>query len=71
MEDEDEVVGAISLIFYSVPDKMLMNNMFSRLLSPSYETVGKLVSILSSFNFLFQGIYIKLLQVHFAFGFMT
>lgn len=49
LEDEDEVVGAITLIFFSVPDKMLMNNMFARLLSPTFDTVGKLVSILFSF----------------------
>ncbi|KAH6811312.1 ARM repeat superfamily protein [Perilla frutescens var. frutescens] len=44
LEEEDEVVGAISLIFCSVPDKMLMNNMFARLLSPSYGNVGKLIN---------------------------
>ncbi|KAI3457764.1 hypothetical protein Pfo_014427 [Paulownia fortunei] len=43
LEDEDEVVGAITLIFCSVPDKKLMNNLFARLLSSSYETIGKLI----------------------------
>ncbi|KAL8557412.1 hypothetical protein ACS0TY_004731 [Phlomoides rotata] len=43
LEDEDEVIGAITLIFFSVPDKMLMNNMFARLLSPTFDTVGKLI----------------------------
>ncbi|CAA0824590.1 ARM repeat superfamily protein [Striga hermonthica] len=44
LEDEDEVVGAIILIFCSVPDKKLMNSLFARLLSPSYEIIGKLVN---------------------------
>ncbi|GFQ01128.1 importin-13 [Phtheirospermum japonicum] len=43
LEDEDEVVGAITLIFCSVPDKKLTNNLFARLLSPAYEIVGKLI----------------------------
>ncbi|XP_042047185.1 transportin MOS14-like [Salvia splendens] len=44
LEEENEVVGAISLVLCSVPDKMLMHNMFARLLSPSYGTVGKLIN---------------------------
>ncbi|GER46835.1 transportin-3 [Striga asiatica] len=44
LEDEDEVVGAIILIFCSVPDKKLMNSLFARLLSPSYEIIGKLTN---------------------------
>lgn len=60
MEEEDEVVGAISLIFCSVPNKLLMNSMFARLLSPSYGTVRKLVSILLSlrFHIKIQGMYL-------------
>lgn len=42
LEDEDEVVGAITLIFCCIPDKKLMNNLLARLLSPSYEAIGKL-----------------------------
>ncbi|XP_042008128.1 transportin MOS14-like isoform X1 [Salvia splendens] len=44
LEEENEVVGAISLILCTVSDKMLMHNMFARLLSPSYATVGKLIN---------------------------
>ncbi|KAL0450852.1 UNVERIFIED_CONTAM: hypothetical protein Slati_1641600 [Sesamum latifolium] len=43
LEDEDEVVGAITLIFCSIPDKKLMSNLFARLLSPSYENIGKVI----------------------------
>ncbi|KAK6155333.1 hypothetical protein DH2020_009581 [Rehmannia glutinosa] len=43
LEVEDEVVGAITQIFCSVPDKKLMNNLLARLLSPSYEIIGKLI----------------------------
>ncbi|PIN24232.1 Nuclear transport regulator [Handroanthus impetiginosus] len=43
LEDEDEVVGAITLVFCSVPDKKMMSNLFARLLSPSYESIGKLI----------------------------
>ncbi|KAL9162788.1 hypothetical protein ABFS82_06G000700 [Erythranthe guttata] len=43
LEDEDEVVGAITLIFCSIPDKKLMYNLFVRFLSPSYETIEKLI----------------------------
>ncbi|KAL2532396.1 ARM repeat superfamily protein [Abeliophyllum distichum] len=43
LEDEDEVVSAITLIFCSIPDKKLMNNLLARLLSPSYEAIRKLI----------------------------
>ncbi|KAL0331801.1 UNVERIFIED_CONTAM: hypothetical protein Scaly_2081600 [Sesamum calycinum] len=43
LEDEDEVVGAITLIFCSIPDKKLMSNLFARLLCPSYENIGKVI----------------------------
>ncbi|CAA2985061.1 transportin MOS14 isoform X1 [Olea europaea subsp. europaea] len=43
LEDEDEVVSAITLVFCSIPDKKLMNNLLARLLSPSYEAIGKLI----------------------------
>ncbi|KAL6509129.1 hypothetical protein OROGR_022439 [Orobanche gracilis] len=43
LEDEDEVVGAITLIFCSVPDEKLMNDLFARLVSPSYEIIGKFI----------------------------
>ncbi|KAL3813945.1 hypothetical protein ACJIZ3_015213 [Penstemon smallii] len=43
LEDEDEVVSAITLIFCSVPDKKLMSTLLDRLLSPSYGTIGKLI----------------------------
>ncbi|KAL6508123.1 hypothetical protein OROHE_021665 [Orobanche hederae] len=43
LEDEDEVVGAITLIFCSIPDEKLMNDLFSRLLAPSYEIIGKFI----------------------------
>lgn len=44
LEDEEEVVGAISLILGSVSNKELKNNLLARLLSSSYEAIGKLVS---------------------------
>ncbi|CDP16761.1 unnamed protein product [Coffea canephora] len=44
LEDEEEVVGAITFVVGSVPNKELKNNLFVRLLSPSYEAIGKLIS---------------------------
>ncbi|XP_022759430.1 uncharacterized protein LOC111305831 isoform X8 [Durio zibethinus] len=43
LEDEEEVVSAISLVLGSVSDKELQNNLLSRLLSSSYEAIGKLI----------------------------
>ncbi|XVE77480.1 hypothetical protein DITRI_Ditri13aG0066100 [Diplodiscus trichospermus] len=43
LEDEEEVVGAISLVLGSVSNKELQNNLLSRLLSSSYEAIGKLI----------------------------
>lgn len=43
LEDEEEVVGAISLILGSVSNKELKNNLLARLLSSSYEAIGKLI----------------------------
>ncbi|CAK9166201.1 unnamed protein product [Ilex paraguariensis] len=44
LEDEEEVVSAITLILDSVPSKELKGNLLARLLSPSYEAIGELVS---------------------------
>ncbi|TXG54995.1 hypothetical protein EZV62_020251 [Acer yangbiense] len=43
LEDEEEVVSAISMILGSVSDKELKNNLLGRLLSSSYEAIGKLI----------------------------
>ncbi|KZV42041.1 importin-13 [Dorcoceras hygrometricum] len=43
LEDEDEIVNAIALIFCSVPDKKLMNNLLAKLVSPFHIAVGKLI----------------------------
>ncbi|KAA8548316.1 hypothetical protein F0562_004745 [Nyssa sinensis] len=43
VEDEEEVVGAITPILGSVPNKELKNSLLARLLSPSYEAIGKLI----------------------------
>uniref|UniRef100_A0A5B7BA30 Putative importin-13 isoform X2 n=1 Tax=Davidia involucrata TaxID=16924 RepID=A0A5B7BA30_DAVIN len=43
LEDEEEVVSAITLILGSVPNEELKNNLLARLLSPSYEAIGKLI----------------------------
>ncbi|XP_073128464.1 transportin MOS14 isoform X2 [Henckelia pumila] len=43
LEDEDEVVSAVALIFCSVPDKKLMNNLLAKLVSPFHLAVGKLI----------------------------
>ncbi|XP_075515265.1 transportin MOS14 isoform X1 [Primulina tabacum] len=43
LDDEDEVVSAIALIFCSVPDKKLMNNLLAELVSPFHLAVGKLI----------------------------
>ncbi|KAK8489025.1 hypothetical protein V6N12_018789 [Hibiscus sabdariffa] len=44
LEDEEEVVTAISLVLGHVSNKELQNNLLSKLLSSSYEAIGKLVS---------------------------
>lgn len=44
MEDEEEVVSAISLILGSIPNKELKSNLLGRFLSSSFEAIGKLVS---------------------------
>ncbi|RVW45066.1 hypothetical protein CK203_014957 [Vitis vinifera] len=43
LEDEEEVISAITLILSSVPNKELKNNLLARLLSSSYEAIGKLI----------------------------
>ncbi|KAK6267034.1 hypothetical protein QUC31_017871 [Theobroma cacao] len=43
LEDEEEVVSAISLVLGSVSNKELQNNLLARLLSSSYEAIGKLI----------------------------
>ncbi|KAL2320426.1 hypothetical protein Fmac_029395 [Flemingia macrophylla] len=43
LEDEEEVMHAISLVLGSVPNRELKNNLLVRLLSSSYEAIGKLV----------------------------
>lgn len=44
MEEEEEVVSAISLVLSSLPNKELKSNLLGRLLSTSYEAIGMLVS---------------------------
>ncbi|KAM3712954.1 hypothetical protein ACJW31_01G218200 [Castanea mollissima] len=43
LEYEEEIVSAISLILGSVPNQELKGNLLARLLSSSYESIGKLV----------------------------
>ncbi|XP_039031057.1 uncharacterized protein LOC120165650 isoform X2 [Hibiscus syriacus] len=43
LEDEEEVVTAISLVLGYVYNKELQNNLLSKLLSSSYEAIGKLI----------------------------
>ncbi|RDX94405.1 Transportin MOS14 [Mucuna pruriens] len=43
LEDEEEVMHAISLVLGSVPNRELKNNLLAKLLSSSYEAIGKLV----------------------------
>lgn len=45
LEDEEEVVSAISVILGSVPNKELKNNLLARLLSSTYDAIGKLVRV--------------------------
>nr|KJB22449.1 hypothetical protein B456_004G047900 [Gossypium raimondii] len=44
LEDEEEVVTAISQVLGYVSNKELQNNLLSKLLSSSYDAIGKLVS---------------------------
>lgn len=43
LEDEEEVVSAISMILGSISNKELKSNLLARLLSSSYEAIGKLI----------------------------
>ncbi|GMJ01364.1 hypothetical protein like AT1G12930 [Hibiscus trionum] len=43
LEDEEEVVTAISLVLGQISNKELQNNLLSKLLSSSYEAFGKLI----------------------------
>ncbi|WCJ40304.1 ARM repeat superfamily protein [Euphorbia peplus] len=43
LQDEEEVFSAISMIFRFVPNKELQNNLLARLLSSSYDAIGKLI----------------------------
>ncbi|XP_062010475.1 transportin MOS14 isoform X2 [Rosa rugosa] len=43
LEDEEEVVSAVSLILGSINNKELKSNLLARLLSSSFEAIGKLV----------------------------
>ncbi|KAH9622089.1 hypothetical protein KSS87_005277 [Heliosperma pusillum] len=43
-EDEEEVVGAIALVVGSLPSVELKNNLLARLLSSSYDVIGKLIN---------------------------
>ncbi|XP_052188818.1 transportin MOS14 isoform X3 [Diospyros lotus] len=43
VEDEEEVVSAITLIVGVVPNKEIRNSLLARMLSPSYEAIGKLI----------------------------
>lgn len=58
LEDEEEVVSAISMILGSVTNKELKNNLLARLLSSCYETIGKLVSSQDSLACLLSHIFI-------------
>lgn len=51
LEDEEEVVSAISLILSSLPNRELKNNLLTRLLSASYDAISKLVSEASISDF--------------------
>ncbi|XP_030461321.1 transportin MOS14 [Syzygium oleosum] len=44
LEDEEEVVSAISLVLSSLPNRELKNNLLTRLLSASYDAISKLIS---------------------------
>lgn len=63
MEDEEEVVSAVSLILGSITNKELKSNLLARLLSSSFEAIGKLVSFFFSF---FWVSYVISLACHFG-----
>ncbi|KAI4375430.1 hypothetical protein MLD38_013296 [Melastoma candidum] len=44
LEDEEEIVSAISLILISIPNKELKNNLLARILASGYEAIGKLIN---------------------------
>ncbi|XP_043724641.1 importin-13 isoform X3 [Telopea speciosissima] len=45
LEEDEEVVCAITMILGSIPNKELRNNSLARLLSSSYEAIGKLIDV--------------------------
>lgn len=45
LEDEEEVISAVSLILGSITNKELKSSLLARLLSSSFEAIGKLVSL--------------------------
>ena len=44
LDDEEEIVNGISQILGSITNRDLKSNMLARLLSSSFESIGKLVS---------------------------
>lgn len=46
LEDEEDVIGAVTLILGCLPDTELRNNLLLKLLSPSFESISKLVRLL-------------------------
>lgn len=44
LEDEEEVVGAIALVVGFLPSNELKNNLLTKLLSSSYDVIGKLIN---------------------------
>ncbi|XP_042502034.1 transportin MOS14 isoform X4 [Macadamia integrifolia] len=45
LEEDEEVVCAITMILGSIPNKELRNSSLARLLSSSYEAIGKLIDV--------------------------
>ncbi|KAJ8752437.1 hypothetical protein K2173_004073 [Erythroxylum novogranatense] len=45
LEDEEEVFSAVSMVLGSLPNKELQNNLLGRLLSSSYDAIGKLIDV--------------------------
>ncbi|KAL7611211.1 hypothetical protein Lser_V15G13410 [Lactuca serriola] len=43
LEDEADVIGAVTLILAHLPNTDLRNNLLLKLLSPSFESIGKLI----------------------------
>ncbi|XP_031391931.1 importin-13 isoform X2 [Punica granatum] len=50
LEEEEEVVSAISLVLSSLRNKELKNNLLGRFLSTSYEAIGKLIDEDSNYS---------------------